>query len=106
MRLARKHYGTYTSQRFMQGVHHPDDAYIDKITGLKYARGQMNWLVKKGERLPEDSPRKVYIECFAEFKMDDDREFGAQLVGCDADEAPRRYAEDSKLFRLATTLRL
>ncbi|KAF2685161.1 actin-like ATPase domain-containing protein [Lentithecium fluviatile CBS 122367] len=94
VRLARKHYGTPISQLFREGVHHPDDAYISELTGMKYAKSQMCWLVDKGERLPEDTPKKVSIECCCNFKLTDDREFGAVLVGCNEDDAPKRYVHD------------
>lgn len=97
VRLARKHYGTPISVPFRQGVHHPDDGYIDEFTGTKYAKAQMRWMVDKGERLPEDKPKKVFIECCCTFKPTDDRDFGAVLVGCTEDEAPRRYAHNGEL---------
>lgn len=96
VRLARKHYGTPVSVPYIAGVHNAADMYIDELTGSKYARGQMRWLVDKGERLPETSPKKVSILCSCSFKRTEDRTFGAVLVGCDEDEVPSRYAHDGK----------
>jgi hypothetical protein len=70
--------------------------YQDQFTGARYAKGQMTWLIEKGERLPEGTPKKVGIECCCKFKSKEDREFGAVLVGCDDDDAPRRYADKRK----------
>ena len=100
IRLSRKHYGTYASEAFIPGVHDPKDAYHDRFTGKRYAKGQMTWMVEKGERLSEDDPKIATIELAAEFKLSDDRLFGAVLVGCDDDDAPRRYADNSELRKI------
>jgi hypothetical protein len=70
--------------------------YQDEFTGARYAKGQMTWLVDKGERLPEKTPKKASIECSTRFRKQEDKEFAAVLVGCDDDDAPRRYADNSK----------
>lgn len=93
VRLSRKHYGTYASETFVPGVHDPQDSYIDRFDGRRMAKGQMTWLVDKGERLPEASPKIAEIELGAQFKRTDNRLFGAVLVGCDDDVPPRRYAD-------------
>ncbi|KAF2463990.1 actin-like ATPase domain-containing protein [Lindgomyces ingoldianus] len=95
VRLARKHYGTPVCTPYKPGIHNAADMYVDEFTGSKYAKGQMRWIVDKGERLPESSPKKVSIECSCTFKKSEDREFGAILVGCDADAAPARYAHET-----------
>jgi hypothetical protein len=95
VRLARKYYGTPASEPFNARIHDQSDRYIDEYDGRAYARGQMTWLVDKGERLPEKTPKVVSIECSASFRLDEERQFGAVLVGCDEDEAPRRYAHNS-----------
>jgi hypothetical protein len=96
VRLARRYYGTPVSIVFEEGVHDQEDAYIDDFTKKKYAKGQMRWMIDKGERLPEDTPKRVSIECCCTFKRTEDREFGAVLVGCDSDQPPPRYAHNSK----------
>lgn len=101
VRLSRKHYGTYASETFIPGVHNDQDAYVDRFTGRKMAKGQMTWLVDKGERLPEALPKIAEIELAANFKVNDDRIFGAVLVGCDEDIAPRRYV-DNGTFSLSS----
>ena len=98
--LARKHYGTYTSIPFNPCIHDLADEYKDELTGMRMAKGQMIWLVEKGERLPERTPKKVSIECSCKFKKLEDCEFGAVLVGCDEDDAPRRYQDKRMYFGL------
>ncbi|KAH8659361.1 hypothetical protein BGZ60DRAFT_382721 [Tricladium varicosporioides] len=95
VRLARKHYGTYASEVYRPSFHHPDDMYIDELTGSKYAKGQMTWLIDKGERLPESFPKKASISVSRSFKKGEPREIGGVLVGCDEEEAPQRYRHQS-----------
>jgi hypothetical protein len=68
VRLARRHYGTPISKQFNPRIHNPADEYTDPLTGTRYAKGQMSWLVEKGERLQEAKPKKVSIECSCKFK--------------------------------------
>jgi hypothetical protein len=105
VRLARKHYGTYASEPYIAGVHDPEDMYIDEFTGSRYAKAQMTWLIEKGERLPESTPKKVSIECACRFKTTGDRDFGAVLVGCDEDLAPKRYRDKSESFDVSKICR-
>jgi hypothetical protein len=81
---------------FNPRIHDTKDRYVDEYDGRTYAKGQMRWLVDKGERLPEQNPKIASIECSASFRLDEERAFGAVLVGCDKDDAPRRYADDSE----------
>jgi hypothetical protein len=54
----------------------------------------MRWLVDKSERLPEKNPKVAWIQCSASFYLNEDRHFGAVLSGCEADDAPQRFAHD------------
>jgi hypothetical protein len=93
VRLARRHYGTYASERFVPGIHKAEDMYKDQYSGVTYAKGQMTWLVDKGERLSESCPKKASIEVCRKFKNLEELELSAVLVGCDEDDAPQRYAD-------------
>jgi hypothetical protein len=97
VRLARKHYGTPTSRPFIRGLHDEADAYVDEYTGMRMAKGQMNWMVEKGDSLPEDRPKTITIDVCTHFTADESREIGALLVGCAEDAAPRRFADDGEL---------
>ena len=96
VRLARKFYGTPLNVPFDPDVHSYQDAYTDRYTGERMARSQMEWLVNKGEQLPEDDPRVMTIEVTGHFDYDEDREFRATLCGCTADASPSRFAHDGK----------
>ena len=68
----------------------------------------MSWLIKKGDPLLSSQARHAEIELYRTFDATDSRVFKARLVACDADVAPRRYADDvscpSKNFNLPLTL--
>ena len=96
MRIARKHYGTPTSRSFNPRIHDQADLYQDEYTGIKMAKRQMNWMVEKGECLPEDIPKTISIDVCTHFTANESREVGAVLVGCVEDSAPQRYQDDSK----------
>ncbi|KAK3899799.1 hypothetical protein C8A05DRAFT_46227 [Staphylotrichum tortipilum] len=94
VRLSRKFYGTPLSIPFIPGVHRSQDAYTDRFTGDRMARGQMNWMVKKAERLPENNPKVISIGVHRHFGYSDARKLDAFLCGCTEDVAPTRRAHD------------
>lgn len=95
-RLARRHYGTYIHERFIQGVHIEEDAFNDRFTGEKRARGQMVWLLGKGERLPEVNAKTMTIDLYFRFGIDDDKMGSCRIVSSESDKAPKRYADEGK----------
>ncbi|KAH0564764.1 hypothetical protein GP486_001847 [Trichoglossum hirsutum] len=94
VRRCRYHYGTPVSQPFNPTKHIAKDAYIDKLTGERLAKGQMRWLLSKGDALSASKPRRVAIECCRTFTPDEDRHFGAQIAYCMKDDAPSRFMDD------------
>ena len=46
-RRARRSYGVPTNQLFIDGKHLEQDAIIDNVTGRKYARDQIRWVIRK-----------------------------------------------------------
>ncbi|KAF8249042.1 actin-like ATPase domain-containing protein [Wilcoxina mikolae CBS 423.85] len=95
VRMCRRHYGTPVSQSWDPYIHDEDDAYTDELTNAKMARGQMKWLLEKGDTLNASEPKRAAIECCRTFKPSDSRMFGAQLAACDENFAPRRYQDNS-----------
>ncbi|KAI9764517.1 MAG: hypothetical protein M1839_005887 [Geoglossum umbratile] len=97
LRKCRYHYGTPVSQSFNPSKHLAKDSYIDELTGERFAKGQMHWLLSKGEALPVSQPKRVAIECCRTFKTTEERRFGAQLAYCKTNDAPLRYMDDDVL---------
>ncbi|KAG0637899.1 hypothetical protein HOY80DRAFT_907084 [Tuber brumale] len=95
LRMCRRHYGTPVSEHFDETKHTAQDMYVDDLTGEGFAKGQMHWLLTKGESLSATTPKRVSIECCRTFRPTDSRVFSAKLVACNDDYAPRRYFENS-----------
>ncbi|RPA89023.1 actin-like ATPase domain-containing protein [Choiromyces venosus 120613-1] len=95
LRMCRRHYGTPVSEHYDETKHSSEDMYFDDLTGEKFAKGQMHWLLTKGESLSAATPKRVSIECCRTFRPTDSRVFSAKLVACNDDYAPRRYFENS-----------
>jgi hypothetical protein len=96
MRKCRRHYGTPASEPFNAFKHSEEDAYIDEHTGEKYAKGQMTWLINKGDPLLSASPRHAEVELCRTFGFTDSRVFKARLAESTEEIAPRRYEDDGK----------
>jgi hypothetical protein len=84
------------SKLFIEGLHLEEDAYYDRFSGKKRARGQMEWLLEKGSRLPETTPKSFKMDLSYEFGLEEERSFTSVLVSSDSDTAPSRYADDRK----------
>jgi hypothetical protein len=106
MRECPRHYGISNSQPFSSFRHSEDDAYIDPFDGEKKARGQMTWLLKKGDVLLSNKPKHAEIDICRRFGLKDNKVFKSNLVALDDDKAPQRYAELPIGSSMALTLRL
>jgi len=96
LRLCRRHYGTPVAEVFspLRG-HIEEDSFIEEYTGEKMARGQMHWLLSKGQGLTNGSPKRASIDCIRTFSATESRMWQARLVACDEDDAPKRYMHNS-----------
>ncbi|KAF2245898.1 hypothetical protein BU26DRAFT_552916 [Trematosphaeria pertusa] len=95
LRKCRRHYGTPCSQLFDDEEHDEQDAYRDQYDGRKMARGQMNWLINKGDALLSRQPLHAHIDVHTEFWLDEAKIFTALLTACDDDVPPKRFADDA-----------
>lgn len=93
MRKCRRYYGVSVSEPFSSFKHQERDAYIDAFDGEKKAKGQMNWLLKKGDALLSNQPKDASIEICRKFGLRDPRVFRTNLLVLDDDSAPQRYAD-------------
>jgi hypothetical protein len=50
-RKCRRHYGTTCSEPFISDIHRVDNLYLCSYTGLKMAKRQISWHLKKGQDL-------------------------------------------------------
>ncbi|KAI4698491.1 hypothetical protein J4E81_005714 [Alternaria sp. BMP 2799] len=100
-RKSRRYYGTPYSIPFNRRVHDNRDVYHDPFDGRKMAYNQMSWLLKKGQDLHASKATHATVDLYPHFWIGDDRTTEFELVSCDSDFAPLRYAEDS-VYRVAT----
>ena len=98
VRLARKHWGTPASELYDSARHLLADRYVDGLTSDVRARGQMQWLIQKGDRLPENRPKRVTIDLFQHFGTTDQRVAIGVLAESADDEAPKRFDADGGSF--------
>ncbi|KAI1654054.1 hypothetical protein F4813DRAFT_399429 [Daldinia decipiens] len=50
-RIARYSYGYFSSKPFQEGIHNPEDRFRDTTRNCDMAKGQMEWIVKRGENI-------------------------------------------------------
>jgi hypothetical protein len=103
MRKCRRHYGVSTSQPFSAFKHSEHDSDIDPFDGERKARGQMTWLLKKGDALLSNKPTHASIELCRKFGLKDTRVFRTNVLACDEDAAPKRYAEATNSMSLSSS---
>ena len=102
-RRAAKHYGAVISQRFIPGYHDEEDAETDDFTGIKMAGSQCDWMVNRGDLLPEEPPKTMSITAGVHFRPNEERKIRAALAGCEEQNATRRYL-DKSVMTLGTVL--
>ncbi|KAI9683419.1 MAG: hypothetical protein M1829_005491 [Trizodia sp. TS-e1964] len=96
VRRARRSYGSPTSQIFVYGRHLEEDAYLDSLTGLKMARNQISWFIRKNQPMGEDekfshSFYRPFRKCLP---------WEDSLVSCELDVPPLRW--DSSVTKHCT----
>ncbi|KAL5404077.1 hypothetical protein PMIN04_012661 [Paraphaeosphaeria minitans] len=89
-RKCRRHYGTLCHQTFIAGYHSEHEAYICQFTGSKMAKGQVSWLLKKGQSLSstETPHAKLQMSCY--FWRHEIRKMDVDLQATDVDRAPNK----------------
>lgn len=93
VRKCEKHYGLSVSQPFSRSTHSEADAYHDPFDGQKKAKEQIVWLVKKGDAIFSNEPKRASTSLSRKFGRKDLRMFKTFVVISDDDEAPQRFAD-------------
>jgi hypothetical protein len=92
-RTLQHHYGVSTSQPFSAVIHSNEDLYTDPMDGKRKAKGQITWLLRRGDPIPENQIRQASLNICRRFREDDPRIFNIEVVMLGADDAPQRMAE-------------
>ncbi|KFY05554.1 hypothetical protein V491_09098 [Pseudogymnoascus sp. VKM F-3775] len=100
-RFARKCYGTSADPSWDASKHHRDDFYIDKYDGSHRAKGQMKWLVVKGETLPDRNPKSISIDLVRHIRRHEPARCWGVLYSFQGETPPqRRSGADTQLKKV------
>jgi hypothetical protein len=88
---AKKHYGTVNMEK-PSAIKNQNqaDMFKDPITGKWIVRGQMNWLISKGDLILPDEPRTVMQRFFYKFMENSVRKGELPVYSWSKDKAPER----------------
>ncbi|KAI4660944.1 uncharacterized protein J4E79_005512 [Alternaria viburni] len=100
-RKSRRYYGTPYSLPYSRRLHDKRDIYYDPFDGRKMAYNQMSWLVKKGQDLHASKAMHATVDLHPHYWVDEERITEFELVACNSNVAPSRYADDA-VYRVAT----
>jgi hypothetical protein len=89
-RKCRRNYGTDFYTIFTPGKHKEIDSFVSPYTGIKQARNQMEWMLKKGQDLAAKSESHGNVGFRQYFWPGDRREASLDLLAADVDKAPYR----------------
>jgi hypothetical protein len=91
-RKSRRHYGTEYCPRYEHSKHKSTDAFTDEHDGLMYARGQVSWLIAKGQDLHASEPTHATTRMLYSYWPGQSRTGISTLMACDEDHS----SHDSK----------
>ncbi|KAH6613153.1 hypothetical protein C7974DRAFT_368945 [Boeremia exigua] len=100
-RKCRRHYGTGCDQAFVPGKHREVDSYICQYSGIKKARGQIAWLLEKGQDLPTSKSAHAKLPMYSTFGPNVSRKVQIPLWAADSDQAPNRQ-KHAAAYEVAT----
>jgi hypothetical protein len=89
-RKCRRHYGTACTQSFISGIHREADSFVCSYTGLKRAKNQISWHLKKGQDLSTSNLPHASLPMYTTFWPHDKRTVNLSLWATDIDKASSR----------------
>jgi hypothetical protein len=99
-RKCRRHYGTACSEPFISGIHRVDDLYLCSYTGLKMAKRQISWHLKKGQDLSTSKMPHASLTLTSSFWAHEVRTVTVTLWATEIEEAPSRQNNVGRLSPL------
>ncbi|KAK6353138.1 hypothetical protein TWF696_005128 [Orbilia brochopaga] len=96
-RRCRRHYGTELLKHFDPAIHSEVDAMISTFSGLKMAKNQISWIIRRGDNT--DSNKRFRLSCVTSFHRGEKLIHTTQLVACDSDDAPTNL-RDKEVYDL------
>jgi hypothetical protein len=89
-RKCRRHYGTGCVESFIHGLHREIDSFKCPYSGLKMARNQMNWHLKRGQDLSVSELPHTKARMSCKFWPNETKKMNVILKAADTDQAPSR----------------
>ena len=86
----RRHYGTACHKPFSKGTHRETDSYVCSYSGLKMARKQISWHLKKGQDLSTSALPHASLPMYASFWPHEHRMVKVLLCATDVDKPSTR----------------
>lgn len=87
-RICRRHYGTACNSQFQPRQHEEIDAFVCPFTGLKRARNQMDWIIKKYGELRASNTSHGKINMCTNHWIGSSKILIVALMASDLDQAP------------------
>ncbi|KAA8899502.1 hypothetical protein FN846DRAFT_909576 [Sphaerosporella brunnea] len=88
VRLCRAHFGVVCSMPFNPTKHSEHEKYIEPVTGQVLARGQIMWLIHKGDRISDTTSADIERTLIRSFKTTPTMAWTETLVCSTAYRAP------------------
>jgi hypothetical protein len=91
MKSCEKSYGLKLDHQFTGRTHDRRDHYEDTMTGHVMAKGQLTWLIRRGDLVLSDVPKVVEKVIAFNFMRADDRNFALPVYEYSDDDIPDRF---------------
>lgn len=76
---------------YSESKHDRRDMFADSLTGIPMAKGQVTWLIRKGDLVLSDAPREAEVELNFNFRETDARVLQLPIYEYADDDLPDRF---------------
>ncbi len=90
MTACRRSYGVSIRMLFSAVIHHPDDLERDPLTKVAMAKGQLIWIIQKGDLILSTQPKEVTGLFPVSFTETGSRKGSIPIYAYDYDDLPER----------------
>lgn len=90
-----RHFGVVISESYASFKHTQEDMYYDTLDGSKKAKGQLKWLVTKGDLILPEKPTELTFKFARKFRGEDPKSFRLIFVASTESNPPSRLDEAS-----------
>jgi hypothetical protein len=91
MKACPRSYGIKLNSSYSGAKHDKRDHYTDVLTNNVMAKGQLIWLIRKGDLLLSDAPKETEKDIAFNFKETDKKSFQIPIYMYADDDIPDRF---------------